>query len=205
MEEHQPCPLLGRLLLASSAIQPQELQRALRREGETRKALRDILVETGALEPGQLDRALETQARLWGNPKSASAFVLLVDDDLEVGALVRDVLVGAGYRVGVAQNEAEAMAAVLASDGRCPDLLVLDLGLPGGGGIELLSDLRKSETTRDMRVVVLTGHAEMESDIRARGLEISEFLVKPVPVRELVAVVDAVLAGARPVAGPTRR
>ncbi|UCC67674.1 MAG: response regulator, partial [Armatimonadota bacterium] len=155
-------------------------------------------IDMGALAPRQLERAVETQARLRGGRSGPEPFVLLVDDDVEVGALVRDVLEGAGYRVGVAQNEEEVLAAVLASDGVSPQLLVLDLGLPGNGGIELLATLRSNPSTQDMLVVVLTGHPEMESKIHARGLEISRFLVKPVPVRQLVEVVDQVVREAEP-------
>jgi len=194
MDEHRSYPLLGQLLLANGTVTPEELRAALHQQEETGSRLGEVLVQMGALAPRQLERALETQGRLRGSQQGPRPFVLLVDDDLEVGALVRDVLAGAGYRVGVAQNEAEVIAAVLAPDGVRPDLLVLDLGLPDHGGIELLTIIRKTGSTQDMPVVVLTGRADLESNIRARGLAISEFLVKPVPVRQLVEVVDRALA-----------
>ena len=194
MDERRSYPLLGQLLLADGTVTPEELRAALHQQEESGSRLGEVLVQMGALAPRQLERALETQGRLRGSQQGPRPFVLLVDDDLEVGALVRDVLAGAGYRVGVAQNEAEVIAAVLAPDGVRPDLLVLDLGLPEHGGIELLTIIRKTGSTQDMPVVVLTGRADLESNIRARGLAISEFLVKPVPVRHLVEVVDRALA-----------
>ena len=151
----------------------------------------DVLLELGAVAPRQLERALRAQARLRGRPDSPRPFILVVDDDPEVGAVVGDILAGAGYRVGVAQNEAEAMATVLAPDPPLPAAIVLDLGLPEYGGIELLTILRKAGETRDLPVVVLTGRPDMESTIRERGLAISAFLAKPVSARQLLAVVEA--------------
>ncbi len=197
MEEQQSATLLGQLLLASGAVTPEEVRAALRRQQRSEQPLGEILIGMGALAPRQLERALQTQARLRGNPGQPRPFVLVVDDDLEVCALVGDVLTGAGYRVGVAQNEAEAVAALLACDAVLPSLIVLDLGLPRYGGVELLTMLRKSEPTRELPVVVLTGHPDKESAIRERGLEISEFLAKPVPLRKLVQVVETALLEAR--------
>ncbi len=193
MEELESCPLLGQVLLVKAMVGPEALRAALGRQASTGKLLGEILVEMAAITPRELETALEVQARLHGNAQQARPFVLLVDDDLEVGALVRDVLIGAGYAVGVAQNGAEAVAAATASDSETPDLVVLDLGLGEEDGVELLARLRGRGSTRSVPVVVLTGHPEREAEIRARELEISEFLVKPVTVRELVAVVDRVL------------
>ena len=202
MEERQSYALLGQLLLASETITPEELREALHRQGNTGEPLGQILVDIGALAPRQLERVVHAQARLRGKPDQKRPFILVVDDDPEVGAVVGDILEGGGYRVGIAQNEAEAVAAVLASDGLAPELMVLDLGLPDHGGLELLTMLRKNGSTRALPVVILTGQADMESQIRSSGLEISEFLVKPVPARQLVEVVDKALREAKGVGAP---
>ncbi len=202
MEEQQSATLLGQLLLASGAVTPEELRSALHRQQGGVLRVGEFLIGMGALAPRQLERALQTQARLRGSPGQPRPFVLVVEDDLEVCALIDDVLTGAGYRVGVAQNEAEAVAALLASDAVLPSLIVLDLGLPRYGGVELLTMLRKSEPTRELPVVVLTGHPEKESAIRERGLEISEFLAKPVPLPRLVEVVETALREAEAVVAP---
>ena len=201
MSDRLACALLGQLLLAGEIITPDELREALRRQESSGEALGEILLTMGAVAPRQLERALRAQARLRGRPDQDRPFVLVVDDDPEVGAVVADILEGVGYRVGVAQNEAEAMAAVLSPDPPPPAAIVLDLGLPEHGGIELLTVLRKNGETRDLPVVVLTGRPDLEGQIRERGLAISAFLAKPVAARQLVDVVEAAAQEAAAVAG----
>ncbi len=191
MVEEQAYALLGQLLLAEQIITAEELREALHRQETGGGRLGDILLEMGSLAPRQLERALRVQARLRGRAEAPRPFILVVDDDPEVGAVVGDILAGAGYRVGVAQNEAEAMAAVLAPDPPTPAAIILDLGLPVYGGIELLTILRKNGETRDLPVIVLTGRPDMETNIRERGLAISAFLAKPISARQLLAVVEA--------------
>jgi len=190
MSEHESCALLGQLLLAGEIITAEELRQALRRQQSTGQRVGDILVDMGSVAPRQLERALRIQARLRGRADDDRPFILVVDDDPEVGAVVADILEGAGYRVGVAQNEAEAMAAVMAPDPPMPAAIVLDLGLPEHGGIELLTILRKAGETQSLPVVVLTGRPDLEPRIRERQLAISAFLAKPVSARQLLEVVE---------------
>ena len=190
MSEHESCALLGQLLLAGEIITAEELREALRRQQSTGQRVGDILVDMGSVAPRQLERALRIQARLRGRADDDRPFILVVDDDPEVGAVVADILEGAGYRVGVAQNEAEAMAAVMAPDPPMPAAIVLDLGLPEHGGIELLTILRKAGETQSLPVVVLTGRPDLEPRIRERQLAISAFLAKPVSARQLLEVVE---------------
>lgn len=195
MNEYQPCALLGQLLLAGEIITAEELREALRRQESGGQRLGEVLVEMGAATPRQLERALRVQSRIRGRADAVRPYVLVVDDDPEVGAVVADILEGAGYRVGVAQNEAEALAAALATDPPKPAAIVLDLGLPEYGGIELLTVLRKTGATQFIPVVVLTGRPDLEEQIRDRGLAISAFLAKPVSARQLLEVVDAAVQG----------
>jgi CheY-like chemotaxis protein len=190
MADHDSCALLGQLLLAQGTITPEEMREALRRQQSSGQRIGDILAEIGAVAPRQLERALRVQARLRGKAEEDRPFILVVDDDPEVGAVVADILCGGGYRVGVAQNEAEAMAAVMAPDPPSPAVIVLDLGLPEYGGIELLTVFRKAGQTQSVPVVVLTGRPDLEVEIRNRGLAISAFLAKPVPARQLLEVVE---------------
>jgi CheY-like chemotaxis protein len=202
MGQHHPSTLLGRLLIASGAITPEDLQEALYQQKHCDKPIGEILVAMGALAPRQLERALRAQARLRGRPSPDRAFLLVVDDDPEVGAIVGDILAGAGYRVGVAQNEAEAIAAVFAEDGQRPALIVLDLGLPEYGGLEFLTLLRKNGETRNTPVVILTGRPDLEDKVRNSGLPISAFVAKPVAARSLLKIVEAALAKAEPEVAP---
>ncbi len=197
--------LLGQLLIASHAITPEDLREALRRQETTGQRLGEVLQEMGAVAPRQLDRALRAQSRLKGRADGDREFVLVIDDDPEVGAVVGDILQGAGYRVGVAQDESEALAALMALSQRRPAAIVLDLGLPKTGGVELLTVLRKMGDTQRLPVVVLTGRPDLGATLTERGLEISALLAKPVAARELLEVVEkAVQDGAAELAAATK-
>jgi len=193
MGEGQSNALLGRLLVLNGLITEDDLQEALRRQERGEEPLGQVLVAMGMLTPEQLERALQGQARLRGRAKEGSAFVLVVEDDPEGSAVVAEILESAGFRVGVARNQAEAAAAVLGPEPLRPAAIVLDLAVQTHGGVELLSMLREKPATRSLPVVVLTGHAELEEDIRSRGLQISQFLTKPVAARRLVEVVESAL------------
>lgn len=184
--------LLGRLLLNYGLVNEAQLQAALQVQEVTQEPLGQVLVSRGTLGLQELELALRAQARLRGKAEAGSPHVLIVDDDPEVGAVLGDILAGAGYSTGVAQNAAEATAALMAPDGTAPSLVLLDLGLPGTDGVSLLSHIRQ-HMMRRVPVVVLTAHPEMESEIRARALEISAFVVKPASARALVEIVDAAI------------
>jgi two-component system alkaline phosphatase synthesis response regulator PhoP len=125
--------------------------------------------------------------------------ILVVEDEMKIARLVRDYLVDAGFEVIVA---GDGGAAVSAAHGQRPDLIVLDLGLPGRDGLDVTRDLRR---TSAVPIVMLTARGD-ESD-RIVGLELGadDYVVKPFSPKELVARVRAVLrrsASARAAAGP---
>jgi two-component system, OmpR family, alkaline phosphatase synthesis response regulator PhoP len=113
--------------------------------------------------------------------------VLVVEDELEIARVVRDYLQHAGFEVIVVGDGGSAVASVRSSK---PDLLVLDLGLPGRDGLDVAREVRRwSETP----IVMLTARGD-ESD-RIVGLELGadDYVVKPFSPKELVARVRAVL------------
>ena len=93
--------------------------------------------------------------------------VLVVDDEPDITALVAYHLAKAGYRVSTAANGPDALRA--AREER-PDVVVLDLMLPGASGYEVLQELRRLEETRQVGVILLTSRRE-EAD-RIRGLSL---------------------------------
>jgi len=113
--------------------------------------------------------------------------VLVVDDERQIVRIARDYLEHAGFQVVTANDGVQALDAV--RDGR-PDLVVLDLGLPRLGGLEVAKALRRTST---VPIIMLTARAE-ESD-RVIGLEVGadDYVTKPFSPRELVARVRAVL------------
>jgi DNA-binding response OmpR family regulator len=127
----------------------------------------------------------------------ARGSVLVVDDEPTIAEVVSRYLERAGYRTAVAHDGAEALAHAAR---RRPDLVVLDLMLPGVDGLEVLRRLR--EEPAPPGVILLTAKGE-ESD-RVIGLRqgADDYVVKPFSPAELVARVDAVL---RRVDRPTER
>lgn len=135
--------------------------------------------------------------------KVAPGRILVVEDERDIAALVAYHLTKDGYRVRTAEGGVEALEAVNAER---PDLILLDLMLPGFSGYEVLSDLRRRPELNEIPVIVLTARRD-EAD-RVRGLELGadDYVTKPFSPRELVLRVGAVLrrAQAPPVAGATR-
>ena len=113
--------------------------------------------------------------------------ILVVDDEHKIAQLVRDYLENAGYRVVLAHDGKTAMAQFRYEQ---PDLVVLDLGLPGMDGIDVARSIRQGRNTP---IIMLTARVE-ETD-RIVGLELGadDYVTKPFSPRELVARVRAVL------------
>jgi len=200
MQDLSGCALLGQLLLTSGAISEEKLAEALREQERRGEPLGKILNRMGTVSEQLLQRALRAQARLRGKPAMAGPFLLVVDDDPEVGAVLAEILEGAGYRVGVAENAWEATAAVMVPAAYRPALVVLDMGLPGRSGLEFLQSMRESHAAGSLPVVVLTGRPDTLTEIERRGLTISEFLAKPTPARRLLEAVETALSESRLVA-----
>jgi DNA-binding response OmpR family regulator len=113
--------------------------------------------------------------------------VLVVDDEPRIARLVADYLQQAGFRVIEA---ADGRAALDSYHQYQPDLIVLDLGLPGLDGLDVI---RKIRTTSEVPIIILSARAD-ETD-RVVGLELGadDYVVKPFGGRELVARVRALL------------
>lgn len=134
--------------------------------------------------------------------------ILVVDDEPDITALVAYHLAKAGYRVSTAATGADALKA--ASDER-PDVVVLDLMLPGTSGYEVLAELRRREETRDVGVIMLTARGDEPDRIKGLTLGADDYLTKPFSPAELTLRVQALLrrlaaapisAGSTLVAGP---
>ena len=113
--------------------------------------------------------------------------ILVVEDEMKIARLVRDYLENAGFDVVVTGDGEAALASVR---GARPDLVVLDLGLPGQDGLDVTRELRRSS---GVPIVILTARGD-EAD-RIVGLELGadDYVVKPFSPKELVARVRAVL------------
>lgn len=125
-----------------------------------------------------------------------AAHLLIVEDDGEMRNLVARLLREAGFRVSAARDGPE-MWEVMDSAGGAPDLVLLDIMLPGASGLDLLRRLRERGR---VPVMMLTARGE-EMD-RVLGLELGadDYVAKPFAPRELVARVRALLRRAAPAA-----
>jgi type II secretory ATPase GspE/PulE/Tfp pilus assembly ATPase PilB-like protein/CheY-like chemotaxis protein len=126
--------------------------------------------------------------------RRSSASVLLVDDEDQLRKVMRDLLERDGYSVSEAADGVEALDQV---DRHAPDIIVLDLNLPGLDGYGVLSHLRSRQATEDIPVVVLTARGDEDAEVRVFELGADDFLSKPFRARALSARLQAVLARAR--------
>jgi DNA-binding response OmpR family regulator len=125
--------------------------------------------------------------------------ILIVDDEEDIIELIRFNLKNEGYVVLTAQTGEHALQIAKQSQ---PDLIVLDLMLPGIDGLEVTRHLRSSGQTSDMPIVMLTAKGE-ESDIVA-GLELgaNDYISKPFSPKVLIARIRAILRRRRKESGP---
>ena len=128
------------------------------------------------------------------NGASAPARVLVVEDERDIAALVAYHLTREGYRVSTAGSGDEGIRSATTER---PDLIVLDLMLPGVSGYEVIQDLRRHPGLEDVPVVFLTARRE-EAD-RIKGLELGadDYITKPFSPQELVLRVGSILRRVR--------
>ncbi len=113
--------------------------------------------------------------------------VLVVDDDVEIQSFLRRVLGREGYQVDIAANGAVGLS--LARE-QHPDLIILDIMLPGPDGLEVCQRLRRETPTP---VLMLTARDEVADRVRGLDSGADDYLVKPFALEELLARVRALL------------
>ncbi len=113
--------------------------------------------------------------------------ILVVDDEPKIATLARDYLEHAGFAVLTAADGPSALTTIRQ---RRPDLVVLDLGLPGLDGLDVTRELRRAST---IPIVMLTARDDELDKLLGLELGADDYLTKPFSPRELVARVRAVL------------
>jgi two-component system, OmpR family, alkaline phosphatase synthesis response regulator PhoP len=116
--------------------------------------------------------------------------ILVVEDDRDIAELVGRYLEKAGFTVEILGSGREALAAIGA---RPPDLLVLDLMLPGVDGLEICRAVRAGEKTANIPIIMLTARSEEAERIAGLELGADDYIGKPFSPNELVARIRAVL------------
>lgn len=123
-------------------------------------------------------------------PVSHQPRVLVIDDDLAVRIRIADVVTGAGaFAVHEAEDGASGLEAAIAL---LPDLILLDIMMPGMSGFEVCLALRADPRTRELPVIVLSAAEESEAMVRALEAGADDFLRKPFSAVELRAKVKTV-------------
>lgn len=116
--------------------------------------------------------------------------LLVVDDSAVVRAKLRKLLEGAGYRVVLANDGQQALAAL---PGEFFSLLITDLEMPHMGGLELIASVQGSLETEDLPIIAITGHDELQAHVRdCQGLY--GLFRKPWNDRELLRRVETLVA-----------
>jgi DNA-binding response OmpR family regulator len=123
------------------------------------------------------------------------ALIIYAEDDDIVGELVQNTLIDAGHALGVVGDGKDALRLVKA---RKPDLLILDIGLPGMSGSEVLDAIRRDPQAYNLPILILTARRGAEDEAIARWAGATEYLRKPFDPDELVAIVDRLLKARAP-------
>jgi CheY-like chemotaxis protein len=116
---------------------------------------------------------------------------IIIEDDRDIVDLFRQVLELAGYRTEVILDGAEAMERILAAK---PDIVLLDLQLPGMSGVEILQRMRVDHSMANIPVVVITAYSRMPQNL---SIEPDLLLQKPVDINKLSKVVQGLRAAMR--------
>jgi CheY-like chemotaxis protein len=132
----------------------------------------------------------------------ASRRILVVDDQLSIREVLHDALSEAGADVGTAADGAAALASV--ADIR-PDIILLDLSMPGMSGWQVLEALHAAEATASIPVVLQTSTEDYRSFDRAKKRGVAAFISKPFRLGEVVETCRRIVEGARPLQGQPER
>ncbi len=123
------------------------------------------------------------------------ARIIYVEDDEVVGELVKETLMNEGHAVGVIPDGETALKVI---GQKRPDLIILDAGLPMMGGLEVLSNLKRTDALYQIPVLMLTGRRSKSDEQIAFFTGATEYLRKPFDPEELVMIVDELLKSAAP-------
>jgi type II secretory ATPase GspE/PulE/Tfp pilus assembly ATPase PilB-like protein/CheY-like chemotaxis protein len=122
--------------------------------------------------------------------RGQGACVLLVEDEDQLRRVRKDLLQREGYIVAEARDGIQALDEI---DRHAPDVIILDLNLPGIDGYSVLAQLRSRPATREIPVMVLTAKGDEDNEVRVFELGADDFVTKPFRARALTARLEAVL------------
>ena len=116
--------------------------------------------------------------------------ILIVDDELEIRKIIQEILNDEGYSTSTASSAEEAR---IEANNKKPDLVFLDIWMPEEDGISLLKDWT-SQSETEFPVIMISGHATIETAIEATKLGARDFIEKPVSIEKLLTSAEEVLS-----------
>lgn len=120
----------------------------------------------------------------------ASKKILIIEDDIEMASSLRTLLKGLGYQAVAAYD---AVLGRSAAQKEHPNLIILDLALPGGTGLDIMKSLKESEVTSHIPIVVLTANTQERTQEKAFELGAATYITKPFESVELIKEVAKVI------------
>ena len=114
--------------------------------------------------------------------------IMVVDDESEIRNIIKEILVEEGYKTLTAASAEEAKRLL---DQHRPDLVFLDIWMPDQDGIELLKEW-SSDQTKNFPVIMISGHATIETAIEATKLGATDFIEKPISIEKLFNTINSV-------------
>ncbi len=116
--------------------------------------------------------------------------ILIVEDNMELVKILNMQLSGEGFQVAYAED---AVQAVSTAQQERPNLILLDIGLPGGDGFVVMERLSKLNTTKLIPIIIITGQDKQQAKQQAVDAGVAGYLVKPIEFEILLTIINKTL------------
>jgi putative nucleotidyltransferase with HDIG domain len=180
-------PLLARIVTVADAFDAMTSERAFRPALSRVAALAEIKLESGTrFDPDIVNIFLDMSSEELRSDKNT---VLVTDNEETMRLLIRSVL-GSNYNILEASNGQEAIEISLKNS---PSLILMDIFMPGKDGLTACYEIKNTPSTRDIPIIMLTGHGEEQNRTLSLKMGASECLTKPFNVVDLIETVERFL------------
>lgn len=115
--------------------------------------------------------------------------ILVVDDQMGVRRLLFEAFQEEGYKVDMAANGPDALEKI---NQVRPDIVLMDMKMPGMSGLEVLREVKKQD--KDLKIILMTAYGELEIVAEAMALGVTEYVTKPFDINEVRELVRKALA-----------
>ncbi|HHV64435.1 MAG TPA: response regulator [Peptococcaceae bacterium] len=116
--------------------------------------------------------------------------LLIVDDQKGIRRLLTEVFLEYGYEIESCANGLQALEIIPKFQ---PDLVIMDVKMPGMNGIDVIKKLRESDDYKDIKVIMMTAYGDQHYISQAEALDVDKFIIKPFNLNELKKQVGEIL------------